>query len=142
MFLVEIQRQAINLLTAELAKLGLSLPRILFWQFDNSGENKNKEMLSFASLLIELELVDEVSTRTHYVYAYNISLTWSQLYYIQIEINFLIVGHTHCKIDQNFSVLSTAIKAALFVASPMAMRSLIGKAHAKTKDRPRRVIKN
>jgi hypothetical protein len=56
---------------------------------------------------------------------------------LKIEINFLIVGHTHCKIDQNFSVLSTAIKAAFFVASPMAMRALIGKAHAKINERPR-----
>ncbi len=28
----------------------------------------------------------------------------------EIEVNFLIVGHTHCSVDQYFSVLSRAVK--------------------------------
>lgn len=46
---------------------------------------QNKEMCCYAALLIELGLFDE------------------------ININFLIVGHTHCNLDQNFSVLSNKI---------------------------------
>ena len=35
-------------------------------------------------------------------------------YYDEIEVFFLIVGHTHNKLDQWFSVLSKAIKGAHF----------------------------
>jgi hypothetical protein len=59
--LVELQRLAINTMAIELAKAGFDLPKTLFWQFDNSGENKNKEMIAFAHLLVDIKIVDEVS---------------------------------------------------------------------------------
>jgi hypothetical protein len=52
------------MLGVELAKKGYDLPRTLFWQFDNSGENKNKEMICFASLLVERNIIDEVGQHT------------------------------------------------------------------------------
>ena len=74
--LVELQRQVMNKLAEELAERGYELPKTFYWHFDNSGENKNKEMIAFASLLVEMEFVDEV------------------------QLNFLCVGHTHCNLDQ------------------------------------------
>ena len=64
------------------------VPRIHDLQFDNCGDNKNKEIFGFYCVLIE---------------------SWS---FDEIEIAFLIVGHTHatCSIDQYFSVISKAIK--------------------------------
>ncbi len=58
--IVDLQRQVIDKLTLVLAEQGYTLPKFHFWQFDNSGENKNKEMFCFASLLTELDLVTEV----------------------------------------------------------------------------------
>ena len=53
----------------------------------------------------------------------------------------MIVGHTHCNIDQIFSVVSEAIEEAEFVASPLGMQALMGAAHADIKFRPRFNIK-
>lgn len=58
--IVDLQRQVIDRAAAVLAEKGFSLPRQQFWQFDNSGENKNKEMFCFASLLVELDIASEV----------------------------------------------------------------------------------
>ena len=69
-------------------------------------------MLCYASLLIELGYVDE------------------------IELSFLVVGHTHCYLDQQFSVYSKKIYNSPFINSPMAMRALVGVAHANEKLRP------
>jgi hypothetical protein len=33
----------------------------------------------------------------------------------ELQMSFLIVGHTHCPLDQYFSVLSKAIDDALFI---------------------------
>jgi hypothetical protein len=77
---IEIQRLAIEKLSIELEKRNLLTPRIITFQFDNCGENKNKEMFCYASLLVELGSFDTVN------------------------INFLVVGHTHCNLDQTFSV--------------------------------------
>ena len=55
----------------------------------------------------------------------------------EIHLSFLIVGHTHCNLDQNFSVISKKIDDAAFIGSPLAMRELYGVAHKKEKDRPR-----
>jgi len=46
-----------------------------------------------------------------------------------IEINFLIVGHTHSSIDQYFSVLSKAIYKAEFIGSPLSIQALCSQAH-------------
>jgi len=45
------------------------------------------------------------------------------------QINFLVVGHTHCPLDQYFSVLSKAILKAIFIASPEALMELFDTAH-------------
>ncbi len=55
---------------------------------------------------------------------------------ISIEVNFLIVGHTHCSIDQYFSVLSRAIKESEFVGSPFAIQYIYQHAHSSNKDNP------
>jgi hypothetical protein len=59
------------------------LPPKLFVQLDNcSGENKNKYVFAFFARLVELQLVQSVTT------------------------SFLLVGHTHEDIDQCFCVIS------------------------------------
>ena len=45
--------------------------------------------------------------------------------FTQIEVNFLIVGHTHCSIDQFFSSISTRIRNANFIGSPLALKELL-----------------
>ena len=40
-------------------------------------------------------------------------------YFDAIDMNLLIVKHTHSSIDQYFSVLSKAIKSAEFIDSPI-----------------------
>ena len=77
----------------------------MWLQFDNCGENKNKEMFCYLSMLIELYIFDEV------------------------EISFLIVGHTHSSIDQYFSVISKSIRKAKFIGSPLALMNLVRETH-------------
>ena len=113
---IEIQRIALEKLSHELELHNLIMPPVLQLQFDNCGENKNKEMFCYASLLVELGFVDVV------------------------EINFLVVGHTHCNLDQNFSVLSRRIFKAPYIASPLAMHSLLGVAHKDPREQPRFII--
>jgi len=50
-------------------------------------------------------------------------------YFEGIDINFLIVGHTHSSIDQYFSVLSKSIKTAEFVGSPISSQALCSQAY-------------
>ena len=54
----------------------------------------------------------------------------------EIQLGFLIVGHTHCNLDQNFSVLSKKIDDVSFIGSPLALRELYQSAHKKEEDRP------
>ena len=110
--MVEVQRLAMSDLARLLAKHGMRLPKHGMLQFDNCPENKNKEMFCYFSLLIELGILDRV------------------------EINFLIVGHTHCCIDQYFSVLSGAVKGSEFIGSPTSIQFLYQYAHSNSKDRP------
>jgi hypothetical protein len=42
----------------------------------------------------------------------------------EVHVNFLIVGHTHCSIDQYFSVIARAINRSAFIASPLGMESV------------------
>lgn len=81
------------------------MPKIYYWQFDNSRENKNWTILTYAHLLIEYGFADE------------------------IYITFLIVGHTHTKLDQYFSVLSTAVQNVEFIGSPLALHYLYQMCH-------------
>jgi hypothetical protein len=66
----------------------MTLPKNLHVQWDNCGENKNKEMLIFNSLLVEMG------------------------YFTNVTMGFLIVGHTHASIDQYFSCLRRRIRRA------------------------------
>jgi hypothetical protein len=58
----------------------------------------------------------------------------------QIEVNFLIVGHTHTNLDQYYSVLSTAIGKTDFIGSPLALWNLFQTAHSEGKISMRPVI--
>ena len=98
---IEMTRQALIDVSILLRQRGLLIPRTLWLQFDNCGDNKNKEFFAYYSLLVESFSFDE------------------------IEIGFLIVGHTHASIDQYFSVISKAIKKAKFIGTPMALLELM-----------------
>jgi hypothetical protein len=51
--MIEVIRQALSDLGKLLIRKGKKLSRILYLQFDNCGENKNKYMMSFCSMLVE-----------------------------------------------------------------------------------------
>ncbi len=51
---IELMRQAMIDTAVLLRKRGLLIPRILWLQYDNCGDQKNKEMMCYSSLLIEL----------------------------------------------------------------------------------------
>ena len=72
-------------------------------------------MFCYASLLVELGFFQEV------------------------HVNFLVVGHTHCSLDQDFSVQSNKIYYSEYIASPLAMQDLLANAH---KDRLQRPLYN
>jgi hypothetical protein len=57
-------------------------------------------MFSYCSLLVESGLVDEVF------------------------LSFLVVGHTHCNLDQEFSLHSKYISKSAWIGSPLAMQEL------------------
>ena len=48
----------------------------------------------------------------------------------KVNINFLIVGHTHSNLDQYFSVYSKKIKRCEFIGSVLAMHELYDTAHS------------
>ena len=108
--MAEVLRQSMIDLCKLLKDRQLSIPPNLWLQFDNCGENKNKEMFCYLSMLIELMIFKEV------------------------EIGFLIVGHTHASIDQYFSVISKKIFECEFIASPLALLELIRLAHKSSWD--------
>jgi len=80
--MIEVSRQALAELTKSLAKQGFVIPDYVMFQLDNCGENKNQYMFAFFSILVESKQIKFV------------------------ELHFLLVGHTHCSVDQYFSVLS------------------------------------
>ncbi len=112
--LLFLYRQANLDLALLLAKDGYAMPTKSFWHFDNSGENKNKEMFLYAALLNQKNCFED------------------------IYINFLIVGHTHSSIDQYFGVLSKLVKKSRFVASPIALRYMFE--HHPAKDHHKAVV--
>ncbi len=57
-------------------------------------------MFCYCSLLVEAGLVDEV------------------------YLSFLVVGHTHCNLDQEFSLHSKYISKSAWIGSPLAMQEL------------------
>ena len=103
--IIEVVRQSIVDLCSLLKHHQMVKPKNLWLQFDNCGENKNKYMLAFSSLLVE------------------------DKYFDTVEIGFLIVGHTHSSIDQYFSTVSRAIYRANFISSPLALIELIRQSH-------------
>jgi hypothetical protein len=52
-----------------------------------------------------------------------------------IYISFLVVGHTHCNLDQAFSVIAKKLENSYFVGSPIGMQALYAVAHGGP-DRP------
>ena len=84
--MIEVIRNAISDLAQLLSEQGLNLPWIGDIQMDNSGENKNKEMFAYFSLLVETNIMNK------------------------LHAHFFIVGHTHSSPDQYFSVMSKTVK--------------------------------
>ena len=58
--MIEVVRQAMIDLCKILRERKLLTPRELWLQFDNSGENKNKEMFCYLSMLVEDSIFDVV----------------------------------------------------------------------------------
>jgi hypothetical protein len=107
--LVEATRICIETLADILAKEhNMILPSKGHFQYDNCSENKNKTMHCFFSHLVEAG------------------------YFKEIELFFLIVGHTHNRLDQWFSILSKAIKKADKILSVHALHEIFRIAHKTT----------
>ena len=123
-------------LALELKKVGLQIPPKISWQFDNCGENKVFHFYIGKDMIIELSLNLSFSLQNKTMFAYASALV-ELGYFDAIDINFLIVGHTHSSIDQYFSVLSKAIKSAEFIGSPISLQALCSQAH---KDRARPTV--
>lgn len=108
------------------------LPEVLYLQMDNTTrENKNKYVLTFRAILVQLEIFRKVRTLFHvtlyrhtfkfscditYIHYYGTSLISYKLpsicvlLILQVQINFLPVGHIHEDIDQLFSKISETIR--------------------------------
>lgn len=99
--MIEIMRQAIAELTVRLAQRGFKLPRLCFLYFDNCGENKNKLFMAWASLCVEFCYLDE------------------------IEVCYLVTGHTHCYVDQTLGSYSTVRDHQTFISSASALEYLL-----------------
>ena len=99
-------------LTKRLHLIDHDLPKKAIFQFDNSGENKNKEVNAFMSTLIEKFIFDE------------------------IHCNFLVVGHTHCSVDQYFGVCTKIIIQQRWIGSPLSFQNLLKTAHSDVRRRP------
>jgi hypothetical protein len=99
--MVEIQRQAFADLEELLQSRGKTIKGgVVHLHYDNSTENKNKTMFFYLSMLVELDIFDVVN------------------------VDFLMVGHTHSSIDQYFSQLSKIIGSAPFLGTPLALHHL------------------
>ncbi len=97
--MIQILRMALADLTIKLGKIGFKLPRSAFLQLDNCpSENKNSIIFAYASMLVDLGYMDTV------------------------QMNYLVVGHTHCPVDQKLGALSTIIHQQEFIATPAALR--------------------
>lgn len=99
-------------LTKRLHLIDNDLPSKAIFQFDNSGENKNKEVNALMSTLVEKVIFDE------------------------IHCNFLVVGHTHCSVDQYFGVCTKIIINQRWIGSPLSFQNLLKTAHSDVTRRP------
>ena len=80
----------------------VSLPPVLNLQLDNaSGDNKNRYVFSFCSLLVHKGI------------------------FRKVYINFLIVGHTHDNIDALFGRWSWKLKSNDYPTLPLLMKSFM-----------------
>jgi hypothetical protein len=85
---------------------GRRMPRILYVQADNASDNKNFAMIAFLAVLVFHDYVEEV------------------------QLSFLLVGHTHEDIDQFFSVLTKHLVNLKVVKTPQAFQTEIERASA------------
>ena len=107
--------------------MGFSLPMTLWLQFDNCGENKNQYMFAYLSHLVQARKFTQI--RVSFLSQFFCIFFSLSTKFVSHQINFLVVGHTHCPLDQYFSVLSKAILKAVFIASPEALMELFDTAH-------------
>ena len=124
--MVQVITLALADLSTHLAKQGYKMPLSIGFQFDNSGENKNRTVFAFLSHLVTALRFTDI-----YV-SYVPSFLLSFICFCSFHINFLIVGHTHCSLDQYFSVISRAILNCEFIGSPEGLIELYGTAHQGT----------
>lgn len=76
----------------------------MYVQMDNTcRDNKNKYMLTFAALLVQLGIFEKVFMIINWFSAY---IHYLCPYIQQVKLGFLPVGHTHEDIDQRFSCIS------------------------------------
>ena len=57
---VDVYRTAIDEVRKLLEEMGKQMPLVMLWQADNCGDNKNKEVFAFASLLVETYHFNEI----------------------------------------------------------------------------------
>jgi hypothetical protein len=100
--MIQIMRMAVEDLTIKLKARGFHLPQTACFQLDNCpSENKNSIIFTFMSMLIDLN------------------------YFDVIQLNYLVVGNTHCPIDQKSGALATIVRQQDFIASPEALMHLL-----------------
>ena len=118
---------------------GLLIPKVMHFQFDNCGENKvNKDI--YSEYLISISLIFMFNDMQCYLNKEMFCYTSPMVelgYFDKFHVNFLVVGHTHCNLDQSFSILAKRIYKAPYIASPPVMQELIGIAHKVIAERPR-----
>ncbi len=110
--MIEVMKLAQEKLAELLDGRKLRMPRTIVFQADSCRSNKNKTVFAYLSHLVQEKVYDT------------------------IHFNFLMVGHTHCSIDQYFSVLSTRICQNLYILSPMSMVDLLMGAHKRVEQQP------
>jgi hypothetical protein len=103
--MIEVLRQALIDLDKILETHQMHLPLTGTHGFDNCSENKNQFLFGFLSVLVELN------------------------YLAKVILCFLVVGHTHCPIDQTFGVVSTFIKKCEFIPTPPAFHHVLRFGH-------------
>ena len=131
--MIEVLRQTLGELANSLALLGFIMPETVMTQLDNCYENKNQFVFAFFSIMVETKQIKTV------------------------ELHFLLVGHTHCSVDQYFSVLSKVgrlikpinfdgithseslqkLALAHFIATPLSMEAFLAQAHGTLLQRPK-----
>jgi hypothetical protein len=114
------------------AGVPLDMPKHIIFQFDNSRENKVRVLRSYTYIHIISAL------QNRYMFTY-LSMLVEMCHLDRIDVNFLVVGHTHASIDQFFSVLAKAIDRTKCIVSPLALEKVIREAF-KNDIRQRKVI--